>query len=366
MNSPNWSSRSKTAIERGTRLESPAHESPPPDVAPVPASGGGGGGGGGERPDNHSSIAHIGPCPGKLATGLCLLVGSGIGTENNRQERAMNRLFEELDYQVTPLGTLVLRAPAGLAEGGDIYEIKLNDDFLMSSKFTASEEALARLALEELDMPGLKIVVGGLGLGYTAATALESPNVRLDAGPSDAMQPIIEWHEQGLLPLGKLLSPDPRCRFVLGDFFAMALSAETGFDPDEPASRFHAIMLDIDHSPAHVLLPSNAALYTQRRVDFAEPASPAGRHLCPMVERPGRRRVRVAAGGGLRRRGRRARHLPQPASEPGRASDRLPRAPCWPWLRSRHPSGPVMAHKDVAVEPPGGITRAYRVWRVDG
>jgi len=186
----------------------------------------------------------------------------------------MNRLFEELDYQVTPLGTLVLRRRQDLAEGGDIYEIKLNDDFLMSSKFTASEEALARLALEELDMPGLKIVVGGLGLGYTAATALESPNVA-SMLVVDAMQPIIEWHEQGLLPLGKLLSPDPRCRFVLGDFFAMALSAETGFDPDEPASRFHAIMLDIDHSPAHVLLPSNAALYTQ------DGLTSLSRHLLP-------------------------------------------------------------------------------------
>ncbi|MCG6113990.1 MAG: spermidine synthase [Mesorhizobium sp.] len=186
----------------------------------------------------------------------------------------MSRLFEELDYQVTPLGTLVLRRRQDLAEGGDIYEIKLNDDFLMSSKFTASEEALARLALDELDMPELKIVVGGLGLGYTAATALKDPKVA-SMLVVDAMQPIIEWHEQGLLPLGKQLAPDPRCRFVHGDFFAMARSPETGFDPDHPASRFHAILLDIDHSPAHVLHPSNAALYTE------DGLTTLSRHLLP-------------------------------------------------------------------------------------
>lgn len=186
----------------------------------------------------------------------------------------MSRLFEELDYQVTPLGTLVLRRRQDLVEGGDIYEIKLNDDFLMSSKFTASEEALARLPLEELDLPDLKIVVGGLGLGYTAATALEYANVA-SMLVVDAMQPIIDWHTQGLLPLGKLLSPDPRCRFVHGDFFAMALSPQTGFDPDQPASRFHAILLDIDHSPHHVLLPSNAALYTR------EGLTTLSRHLLP-------------------------------------------------------------------------------------
>lgn len=173
----------------------------------------------------------------------------------------MSRLFEELDYQVTPLGTLVLRRRRDLAEGGDLYEIKLNDEFLMSSKFTASEEALADLTLADLVQPGLDIVVGGLGLGCTAAQALENPNVA-SMLVVDAMLPIIEWHEEGLLPLGKVLTADGRCRFVLGDFFEMALSSGAGFDPSRPGRRFHAILLDIDHSPNHVLHASNARLYT--------------------------------------------------------------------------------------------------------
>jgi spermidine synthase len=173
----------------------------------------------------------------------------------------LSALFEELDYQVTPLGTLVLRRRRDLATGQDVFEIKLNDEFLMSSKFTVSEEALGQMGLADLAEAGLSVVVGGLGLGYTAATVLQNANVR-SMLVVDAMKPVIDWHESGLLPLGGILTQDKRTRFVHGDFFEMARSPETGFDPLNPGSRFHAILLDIDHSPREVLRPSNASLYT--------------------------------------------------------------------------------------------------------
>ena len=173
----------------------------------------------------------------------------------------MSALFEELDYQVTALGVLMLRRRKDLATGEDIFEIKLNDDFLMSSKFTVSEEALAQLGLADLSDDGLSVVVGGLGLGYTAAAVLKHPNVR-SMIVVDALKPVIEWHERGLLPIGAALAHDNRCRFVHGDFFEMAGSPESGFDPLHPGSRFDAILLDIDHSPRQFLHPSNAALYT--------------------------------------------------------------------------------------------------------
>ncbi|PRD42630.1 spermidine synthase [Phyllobacterium phragmitis] len=173
----------------------------------------------------------------------------------------MSPLFAELDYQVTPFGTLVLRRRRDLTTGDDIYEIKLNDEFLMSSKFTASEQVLGRVALEGLPGNDLRIAVGGLGLGYTAVAALENPKVG-SMLVIDALGPVIEWHQSGLLPLGKVLAADKRCRLVHGDFFAMAASPAAGFDPLNPGSRFDAILLDIDHSPHEVLKPSNAALYT--------------------------------------------------------------------------------------------------------
>jgi hypothetical protein len=63
-----------------------------------------------------------------------------------------------------------------------------------------------------------------------------------------------------VLPLGPALTADPRSRFVLGDFFALAASKK-GFDPDAPARRFDAILVDIDHSPDFLLDPQNADFY---------------------------------------------------------------------------------------------------------
>jgi hypothetical protein len=62
------------------------------------------------------------------------------------------------------------------------------------------------------------------------------------------------------LPLGPALTADPRSKFVLGDFFALAASNK-GFDPGAPARRFDAILVDIDHSPDVLLDPQNAAFY---------------------------------------------------------------------------------------------------------
>ena len=83
----------------------------------------------------------------------------------------------------------------------------------MSSAFTVAEIALARLGLAALERADLDVVVGGLGLGYTAQAVLENPRVR-SLIVVDALAEVIEWHEQGLLPLGKRLTDDPRCRLV--------------------------------------------------------------------------------------------------------------------------------------------------------
>lgn len=181
--------------------------------------------------------------------------------------------FEELDYQVTPIGALILRRRMERSLGVVVYEIKLGDAFLMSSLFTASEIALARLGLAALGRDGLDVLVGGLGLGCTAAAVLEDTRVR-SLHVVELLAPVIEWHREGLLPLGPTLTGDPRCHFMQGDFFALSQSP-AGFLPDAPHRRFDAILLDIDHAPDFVLDPANESFYT-----------PAGllalaRHLVP-------------------------------------------------------------------------------------
>jgi spermidine synthase len=171
----------------------------------------------------------------------------------------MSSTFKELDYRVTPIGALSLRRRRELSLGVDVFEIKLGDEFLMSSLFTASEIALARLGLAELSGSGRDVVVGGLGLGYTARAVLEHDTVN-SLLVVETLDAVIDWHQSGLLPLGPGLTADPRCRFVRGDFFALAASTE-GFDPDLPARLFDAILVDIDHSPDFLLDPQNAAFY---------------------------------------------------------------------------------------------------------
>ncbi len=172
----------------------------------------------------------------------------------------MSRNFEELDYRKTPLGNLMLRRRRMLSLGGiEIYEVKLGDAFLMSSLFHEVEEALAHLGLAELEGANWDVVVGGLGLGYTAAAALEHSEVA-SLLIVEALSPVIEWHERGLVPLGQRLTNDRRCRILQADFFARARS-RNGFDLEQPGRKFHAVLLDIDHSPRDVLHPDNATFY---------------------------------------------------------------------------------------------------------
>jgi spermidine synthase len=173
----------------------------------------------------------------------------------------MSLRFEELAFSETPIGEISLRRRLEPRLQVDVYEVKINDEFLMSSLFTVAEIELARLGLAALPASARPdVVVGGLGLGYTARAALEDPRVA-SLLVVDAVGEVIAWHERGLLPEAAALTTDPRSRLIEGDFFAMAAGAD-GFDPREPGRRFDAILLDVDHSPRHVLAPANAELYT--------------------------------------------------------------------------------------------------------
>jgi spermidine synthase len=173
----------------------------------------------------------------------------------------MSADFAELDCRQTPLGELTLRRRRLLSlDRLEIFEVKLGDYFLMSSLFHDVEVALADHGLAALNAPELDVVVGGLGLGYTALAALKNPAVR-SLIIVEALAPVIDWHERGLVPLGPPLMSDPRCRFVQADFFALAARPEQGFDPERPGRKFHAVLLDIDHSPRHLLYEQNAAFY---------------------------------------------------------------------------------------------------------
>ncbi len=166
--------------------------------------------------------------------------------------------IKELAYHKTPLGDLTLRVrPEPLLKIDEVYEVKLGEEFLMSSLFTKAEEQLADLGLKNLKGE-LDVVVGGLGLGYTAAAALDNQHVG-SLLVVDTFPEVVDWHEAGLVPLGTRLTEDDRCTFHVGDFFDLA---QTGFDPSDENRKFDAILLDIDHTPEHFLDKKNASFYT--------------------------------------------------------------------------------------------------------
>tara|TARA_R110002051_G_scaffold305021_1_gene374731 strand:- start:14228 stop:14944 length:717 start_codon:yes stop_codon:yes gene_type:complete len=165
---------------------------------------------------------------------------------------AISRI-EELDFQETPMGELTLRRRREPMLDVDVYEVKLGEEYLMSSLFTVAEIALSDLGLAAATGEKLRVVNGGLGLGYTAVAALADSRVA-SLEVIDALPTVIDWHNRGLLPASADLKGDSRTTLTHADFFAVMRAA-----PTEP---YDVILLDVDHSPRHQLDPSHADLYT--------------------------------------------------------------------------------------------------------
>lgn len=162
------------------------------------------------------------------------------------------------------MGLISLRRRIDPVLQAEVYEVKLDDEFLMSSSFTVAEQALAQLGLGEAVGDRLDVLVGGLGLGYTAVSALRDPRVA-SLTVVDAVPAVLEWHHRGLLPESASLTADPRTALVQGDFFALMRGEERLAPQAVPGgvpALFHAILLDVDHSPRHVLHPSHQPFYT--------------------------------------------------------------------------------------------------------
>lgn len=163
----------------------------------------------------------------------------------------------ELAFEATPLGELTLRRRTEpRLDDREVFEVKLGDEYLMSSLFTESERQLATLGLAPLKRD-LDVVVGGLGLGFTAVEVLKNTAVKsllvIDLFPA-----VIDWHRTALVPNGPRLTEDARCELRQGDFFELA---RTGFDQRSPERRFDSVLLDVDHSPGHFLDSSNSSFY---------------------------------------------------------------------------------------------------------
>jgi len=175
--------------------------------------------------------------------------------------------IEILAYETSRLGMLCLRRRELLAEPGTVVtEITLDHEFLMSSLNTASERALAGGALAMHAGEGLTVLIGGLGLGYTAREALACDRVgRLEV--VEFLPEVIGWLERGLLPLAAELKADPRFAVVEGDVYERLSRS--------PERQYDLVLIDVDHSPAERLDAADGAFYTEAGLRSAK------RHFAP-------------------------------------------------------------------------------------
>ena len=162
--------------------------------------------------------------------------------------------IEELDWAETPWGEISLRRRFDRVTGRDVFEVRLGEDYLMSSQFVVGEQELSRIGLAASTAAASTVLVGGLGLGYTAAAALEDDRVR-ELTVVEALGAVISWHERDLFPDTHGLAADPRVRLVHDDFFDLVRSGRAD-------RTYDAVLVDIDHAPDWLLRDDHGDLYT--------------------------------------------------------------------------------------------------------
>ncbi|MEQ8766310.1 MAG: spermidine synthase [Planctomycetota bacterium] len=170
--------------------------------------------------------------------------------------------LEILSWDETPLGILCLRRRELASRPGTIVtEVTLDHEFLMSSYHTVSEEAMASEALERVDGDGLRVLVGGLGLGYTAQAALRCERV-IEVRVIELLPQVIAWLEDDQVPLAGELRDDARLSVQQADVYAELTS------PGQEC--WDAILVDVDHSPDERLSGGMATFYSKEGLRSAQ------------------------------------------------------------------------------------------------
>jgi spermidine synthase len=147
------------------------------------------------------------------------------------------------------------------------FVIWVNGKTLMSSRRHGSEEALAAAACQDLTASRPRVLVGGLGMGFTLRAALDLLPPAATATVAELVPAVVEWNRGPLGPLADHPLRDPRVHVEVGDVREVLLAGR---------HRFDAILLDVDNGPAAFTTADNLGLYGNAGVAAACAAMKAG------------------------------------------------------------------------------------------
>lgn len=140
-----------------------------------------------------------------------------------------------------------------LYRGGEELAIRVDGRELMSSRMHGSEDALADLAFDRLGpRPGLRVLIGGLGMGFTLAAALRRAAADTEVVVAELVPTIVAWNRGPLGPLADHPLRDPRASVFEGDVRAPIAARPGAWD---------AILLDVDNGPHGLTHEDNDWLY---------------------------------------------------------------------------------------------------------
>ncbi|MGQ7294854.1 spermine/spermidine synthase domain-containing protein [Quadrisphaera sp. KR29] len=154
-------------------------------------------------------------------------------------------------------GEVVLRRRA-TGGGGALVELVVGGVLVMDDGDASTERLLARAALDALAADGhrggagWRVLVGGLGLGFTLVEVLTDPRVG-EAVVVELEPSVVGWVRAGLVPATAGALRDPRARAVVADVVVALREAAPG--------SLDAVLLDVDNGPGFLVAPANARLY---------------------------------------------------------------------------------------------------------
>lgn len=165
--------------------------------------------------------------------------------------------WELLDSTPVPGGTETLR----LYRRDDEFSIRVDGCELMNSRVHGSEAALAELSCARIvNNPSPKILIGGLGMGYTTAAALDKLGAQAQVVVAELVPAVVEWNRGPLASLAGYPLEDSRVSVREIDV-AQILKAEK--------HTYDAIMLDVDNGPDGLTRAENNWLYTRSGLSAA-------------------------------------------------------------------------------------------------